>query len=99
MDIVNLLASLISGVTGGNMAGAALKDQGLGTNSVFGLIGGGRWHDPATTWCHCRPGQRCARCRVSDRQHRDLQRRRRFHGARDRAYQGCDARWMILRNT
>ena len=43
MDIVNLIASLISGVTGGSMADAALKDQSLGTNGSWlaGILGGG----------------------------------------------------------
>ncbi len=43
MDIVNLIISLVSGVIGGNAAGAGLKDKSLGTlgNSLAGLIGGG----------------------------------------------------------
>ena len=43
MDIVNLLISLISGVVGGNIAGAAMKDKSLGGlgNSIAGLVGGG----------------------------------------------------------
>lgn len=43
MDIVNLLITLASGLAGGNVAGAAMKDNGLGTvgNSVTGLLGGG----------------------------------------------------------
>ena len=43
MDIVNLLISLISGVVGGNIAGAAMKDKSLGAlgNSIAGLVGGG----------------------------------------------------------
>lgn len=43
MDIVNLIISLLSGVAGGNLAGTAMKDNGLGTagNSVVGLLGGG----------------------------------------------------------
>jgi uncharacterized membrane protein YeaQ/YmgE (transglycosylase-associated protein family) len=43
MDIVPLLISLLSGAVGGNVAGAALKDQSLGTlgNSLAGIIGGG----------------------------------------------------------
>lgn len=43
MDIVNLLISLLSGVVGGNIAGAAMKDKSLGGlgNSIAGLIGGG----------------------------------------------------------
>lgn len=42
MDI-NLIISLISGAVGGNVAGAALKDQSLGTlgNSLAGILGGG----------------------------------------------------------
>ena len=40
MDIVNLLISLISGVVGGNIAGAAMKDKSLGGlgNSIAGLV-------------------------------------------------------------
>ena len=43
MDIVNLIISLLSGVAGGNAAGAGLKEKSLGTlgNSLAGLIGGG----------------------------------------------------------
>jgi uncharacterized membrane protein YeaQ/YmgE (transglycosylase-associated protein family) len=43
MDIVSLLIQLVSGAVGGNIAGAALKDQSLGTigNTIAGLVGGG----------------------------------------------------------
>jgi uncharacterized membrane protein YeaQ/YmgE (transglycosylase-associated protein family) len=43
MDLLNLIISLISGAIGGNIAGAALKDQSLGTvgNSIAGILGGG----------------------------------------------------------
>ena len=43
MDIISLIVTLISGAIGGNLAGAALKDQSLGTmgNSVAGILGGG----------------------------------------------------------
>ena len=43
MDIIALLISLISGAVGGNIAGAVLKDQSLGTlgNSIAGILGGG----------------------------------------------------------
>ena len=43
MDIVSLIISLLSGAVGGNVAGAALKDQSLGTlgNSIAGIVGGG----------------------------------------------------------
>ena len=43
MDIVNIIISLISGVAGGNIAGAAMKEKDLGAliNSVIGLVGGG----------------------------------------------------------
>jgi len=43
MDFLNLIISLISGALGGNIAGAALKDQSLGTvgNSIAGILGGG----------------------------------------------------------
>ena len=43
MDITSLIISLLSGAVGGNVAGAALKDQSLGTlgNSLAGIIGGG----------------------------------------------------------
>ena len=42
MDFLNLIISLISGAVGGNIAGAALKDQSLGTvgNSIAGILGG-----------------------------------------------------------
>lgn len=43
MEWVNLIISLISGIAGGNLAGAALKEKSLGTlgNSVAGFFGGG----------------------------------------------------------
>jgi uncharacterized membrane protein YeaQ/YmgE (transglycosylase-associated protein family) len=43
MDFLNLIISLISGAVGGNIAGAALKDQSLGTvgNSIAGILVGG----------------------------------------------------------
>jgi uncharacterized membrane protein YeaQ/YmgE (transglycosylase-associated protein family) len=43
MDILSVLVSLVSGVAGGNAAGAAIKDKGLGPlgNSIAGLVGGG----------------------------------------------------------
>jgi uncharacterized membrane protein YeaQ/YmgE (transglycosylase-associated protein family) len=43
MDIIGVIISLISGAVGGNVAGAALKDQSLGTlgNSIAGILGGG----------------------------------------------------------
>lgn len=46
MDIVNLLITLASGLAGGNVAGAAMQDKGLGTvgNSVTGVLGGGAGH-------------------------------------------------------
>ncbi|HWV80213.1 MAG TPA: hypothetical protein VNZ50_02195 [Hyphomicrobiaceae bacterium] len=42
MDL-SLLIQLISGVVGGNIAGAALKEKSLGVlgNSLAGLVGGG----------------------------------------------------------
>lgn len=43
VSIINLVISLLSGVAGGNVAGAASKNNDLGTlgNSVAGLFGGG----------------------------------------------------------
>ena len=43
MDIINLIASLISGAIGGNMVGGALNDQSLGSSgdSLLGVLGGG----------------------------------------------------------
>ena len=43
MDTVSLLISLVSGVLGGNAAGATMKERSLGTvgNSLSGLLGGG----------------------------------------------------------
>lgn len=43
MDILNLIITLISGVAGGNAAGAAMPDKNLGAvgNSLAGLVGGG----------------------------------------------------------
>jgi hypothetical protein len=38
-----LIIQLISGAVGGNIAGAAMKEQSLGTlgNSIAGIVGGG----------------------------------------------------------
>jgi hypothetical protein len=43
MDIVGLIIQLIAGALGGNIAGSALKNYGLGIvgNSIVGVIGGG----------------------------------------------------------
>lgn len=43
MDMVSVIISLVSGLIGGNVAGAAAPDKSLGAagNSVTGLIGGG----------------------------------------------------------
>ena len=43
MDIINLIASLISGAIGGNMVGGAFNDQSLGSpgDSLLGILGGG----------------------------------------------------------
>jgi uncharacterized membrane protein YeaQ/YmgE (transglycosylase-associated protein family) len=41
--MINLIIQLISGAVGGNVAGAAMKDNSLGTlgNSIAGIVGGG----------------------------------------------------------
>jgi uncharacterized membrane protein YeaQ/YmgE (transglycosylase-associated protein family) len=43
MNIVSLIIEVISGAVGGNVAGAAMKDNSLGTmgNSIAGIVGGG----------------------------------------------------------
>ncbi len=43
MNIVNIIISLISGLIGGNIAGASMPEKSLGTagNSITGLLGGG----------------------------------------------------------
>ncbi|MGH7824463.1 MAG: hypothetical protein ACREQ7_04720 [Candidatus Binatia bacterium] len=40
---MNLVISLVSGAVGGNVAGAALKENSLGplVNSLLGIVGGG----------------------------------------------------------
>lgn len=42
MDIVGLIVTAVSGLVGGNVAGAALKDKTLGAigNSIAGIVGG-----------------------------------------------------------
>jgi uncharacterized membrane protein YeaQ/YmgE (transglycosylase-associated protein family) len=42
MDILGLTLSLISGALGGNVAGAVLQEDSLGTvgNSIAGIVGG-----------------------------------------------------------
>jgi len=43
MNIISLIIELISGAVGGNIAGAAMKENSLGTagNSIAGIVGGG----------------------------------------------------------
>ena len=43
MNITSLIIELVSGAVGGNVAGAAMKENSLGTvgNSIAGIIGGG----------------------------------------------------------
>jgi hypothetical protein len=43
MNIISLIIEAISGAVGGNVAGAAMKENSLGTlgNSVAGIVGGG----------------------------------------------------------
>jgi uncharacterized membrane protein YeaQ/YmgE (transglycosylase-associated protein family) len=43
MDLTSLIIQLVAGAVGGNVAGALLKDQSLGTlgNSIAGIVGGG----------------------------------------------------------
>ena len=43
MDIISLIIQAISGAVGGNVAGAAMKENSLGTvgNSIAGILGGG----------------------------------------------------------
>jgi uncharacterized membrane protein YeaQ/YmgE (transglycosylase-associated protein family) len=43
MNIVSLLIEVVSGAIGGNVAGAAMKQNSLGTmgNSIAGIVGGG----------------------------------------------------------
>ncbi|MBS0270116.1 MAG: hypothetical protein JSS54_14225 [Proteobacteria bacterium] len=43
MDYALLILQLISGALGGNVAGALLKNQSLGTfgNAIAGIVGGG----------------------------------------------------------
>lgn len=42
MDITGLIVSVISGLVGGNLTGAALKDKSIGVigNSIAGIVGG-----------------------------------------------------------
>ena len=43
MNIISLIIQLVSGAVGGNIAGAAMKENSLGTagNSIAGIVGGG----------------------------------------------------------
>ncbi len=43
MNIISLIIEAVSGALGGNIAGAAMKENSLGTlgNSVAGIVGGG----------------------------------------------------------
>jgi hypothetical protein len=43
MNIISLIIEAISGAVGGNVAGAAIKENSLGTmgNSIAGIVGGG----------------------------------------------------------
>jgi uncharacterized membrane protein YeaQ/YmgE (transglycosylase-associated protein family) len=42
MNIISLIIEAISGAVGGNVAGAAMKENSLGTvgNSIAGILGG-----------------------------------------------------------
>jgi uncharacterized membrane protein YeaQ/YmgE (transglycosylase-associated protein family) len=42
-NIISLIIEVISGAVGGNVAGAAMKENSLGTvgNSIAGIVGGG----------------------------------------------------------
>ena len=43
MDMTSLIIEAVSGAVGGNVAGAAMKENSLGTagNSIAGILGGG----------------------------------------------------------
>lgn len=43
MNIISLIIEAVSGAVGGNVAGAAMKENSLGTvgNSIAGIVGGG----------------------------------------------------------
>ena len=43
MNIISLIIEAVSGAVGGNIAGAAMKENSLGTagNSIAGIVGGG----------------------------------------------------------
>src|SRR6516162_2896866 len=43
MNIISLIIQIIGGAIGGNVAGAAMKENSLGTlgNSIAGIVGGG----------------------------------------------------------
>jgi hypothetical protein len=43
MNIISLIIEVVSGAVGGNIAGAAMKENSLGTagNSIAGIVGGG----------------------------------------------------------
>ena len=43
MDITSLIIEAVSGAVGGNVAGAAMKENSLGAmgNSIAGIVGGG----------------------------------------------------------
>ena len=42
MNIISLIIEAVSGAVGGNIAGAAMKENSLGTagNSIAGIVGG-----------------------------------------------------------
>jgi uncharacterized membrane protein YeaQ/YmgE (transglycosylase-associated protein family) len=43
MNLISLIIEAVSGAVGGNIAGAAMKENSLGTagNSITGIVGGG----------------------------------------------------------
>jgi uncharacterized membrane protein YeaQ/YmgE (transglycosylase-associated protein family) len=43
MNLISLIIEAVSGAVGGNIAGAAMKENSLGTmgNSIAGIVGGG----------------------------------------------------------
>ena len=102
MDIIDLIASLISGAIGGNMVGGALNDQSSRIIRRFFTRcprRGDCWRDSTIARCSHRLWQRCSRCRVPDRQHCDLRPGRRFSDGRHRAHQGRDGARLMRRMT
>ena len=65
--MLDIIIGLISGAVGGNVAGAAMKENSLGTigNSIAGIVGGGAGEASFRLWELAWPEEEAPICKVS----------------------------------